>query len=102
MQLTGYKQERSSIVVRCLIVLCLALVSIAATSQVLHYHADQTADTATHCALCLVMHSAPAISHPLQLDFSLQTTAFITTSLDPARQPVANWFALFSRPPPLV
>jgi AhpD family alkylhydroperoxidase len=101
MQVTLGKQARSGIAVRWLVLLCLLLVSIAATAQVLHVHPEQAADAPTHCALCLVMHSAAAVAHSVQLDFSLQTAAFLTASLDSQRPSVVNSFALFSRPPPL-
>src|SRR5579863_10288768 len=59
MQVTFIKQPRASLAVRWMIVLCLALVAFAAGAQALHYHADQSAEAAKHCSLCLVMHSAP-------------------------------------------
>jgi len=101
MQVIWHKQARSGIAVRWLVVLCLALVSVAGTAQVLHFHADQLDGAPKHCSICLVLHSFAPLAHSVQLDFSLQATAFLSLSVDSHRPPMAASFALFCRPPPL-
>ncbi|HEY6253387.1 MAG TPA: hypothetical protein VI685_25805 [Candidatus Angelobacter sp.] len=96
-----HKQARSGRAAPWLVVLCLALVSVAATAQVLHFHVDQLAGTAKHCPICPALHSVVPLAHSVHLDFSLQTTAFLAASIVPHRQSVATSFALLSRPPPL-
>lgn len=102
MQVIGNRQARSGIAARCLIFLCLALVSVAATAQVLHFHADQLSGAPKHCPICPVLHSMTPLAHSVQLDFSLHGTAFLPATIESHRQSPADSFALFSRPPPLV
>jgi hypothetical protein len=101
MHVTSIKQPRASLAVRWMVVLCLALVAFGAGAQALHYHSDQSTDAANHCSLCLVMHSAPAVTHSAPVGFSFQTTAYLPASADVTGASSAASFALFSRPPPL-
>ena len=101
MQVIGNRQARSGIAVRCVIFLCLALVSVAATAQVLHFHPDQFSSAPKHCPICPVLHSIAPVAHSVQLDFSLHATAFLSANINPHPQSPAKSFALFSRPPPL-
>lgn len=102
MQVSSQQQARSGLPARWLVVLCLALVSVAATAQVLHFHSDELVNTPKHCSICLVLHSVVPVAHSVHLDFSLQITAFRAAGVDSDCQSAAESFALFSRPPPLV
>jgi hypothetical protein len=102
MQVTLIKQPRASSTFRWLVVLCLALVSLSATAQVVHFHADDLSGIEKHCPICSVLHSATPLTHSVQLDFSFQTTAPLHFCAGPDHHSFSASFALFSRPPPLV
>jgi len=93
---------RRSVGIRCLLFLCLALVSVSATAQVLHVHADDLAGTAKHCSICSTLHSSAPLTHALYLDFSFRTAGYLSIAADSDCQILFASFALFSRPPPLV
>lgn len=97
------QQVRASSTFRWLAVLCLALISISASAQVLHFHADdQVAGAAKHCSICLVLHATPAVAQSVLVNVSFQTTAYLQVWANPAHNSASASFALFSRPPPLV
>lgn len=102
MHVSRIQQTHRNSTFRWLVVVCLALVAITATAQAVHYHPDQVAGAASHCSLCLVMHSAVAVTHSAEISFSFQTSTYLPMSEDSQRQSASTSFALFSRPPPLV
>jgi hypothetical protein len=99
-ELTPTIRGRSSLAMRWLAVACLALVSLFAAAQVLHSHPTTLDDTSKDCPLCLVLQSCASVVHSVQIDFSLQTTYYLTVSADLDRKSVIRSFVLFSRPPP--
>jgi hypothetical protein len=100
MHLTSIKQTNKSYAVRCLVVLCVALLSLTAAAQVLHFHADDFSGIEKRCPLCSVLHSVTPLVHAVQLDFSYQTTALLQVSTTSDHGSFFGLFALFSRPPP--
>jgi hypothetical protein len=102
MQVSSLQQSRASAAVRWLVLLCLALVTITATAQAVHFHPDQAVGAANHCSICVVMHSAAVAAHQVQLDSSFQTSGYLHVSVESGHISSLASFALFSRPPPLV
>jgi hypothetical protein len=100
MHFTSIKQPNKSCAVRCLVVLCLALLSLTAAAQVLHFHADDFSGIEKRCPICSVLHSATPLAHAVQLDFSYRTTALLQPSSTDDHCSFSGSFALFSRPPP--
>jgi len=102
MHVTFIKQHGKAHAVRWLVVLCLALLSLTAAAQVLHFHADDSSGIEKHCPICSVLHSATPLAHAVQLDFAFQTTALLQFSTNPDHRSFSRQFALFSRPPPVL
>jgi hypothetical protein len=100
MHVIPIKQPGQAHAVRWLVVLCLALLSLTAAAQVLHFHADDFSGIEKHCPICSVLHSATPLPHAVQLDFAFQTTALLQFSANPDQRSFSLLFALFSRPPP--
>lgn len=102
MHVMSIKQPRKTRALRWLVVLCLALLSLTAATQVLHFHADEFSGIEKHCPICSVLHSAAPLAHAVQLDFSFQTTALLHIPTTPDQHSFAAAFALFCRPPPVL
>jgi hypothetical protein len=100
MHVTFIKQPSKAHAVRWLVVLCLALLSLTAAAQVLHFHADDLSGIEKRCPICSVLHSATPLTQAVELDFSFQTTALLQFSTSPNRRSFSGLFVLFSRPPP--
>jgi hypothetical protein len=78
--------------------LCAGLILMSGTIQAAHFHRDGKIDP--DCALCVTVHSAVHVVHPVTLHFSSDRVEAVT----PARRiqmPRAEvFFRLISRPPP--
>jgi hypothetical protein len=99
---TASRQFHLSCATRWFLFLCLGLVFLLATTQVLHSHADdQLAGTSKHCSVCLVLHATPILTQAVQIVFSFQATGYLPSWADLCTKSSLTSFALFSRPPPL-
>lgn len=100
MHVRSIKQTTKARAVRWLVIVCLALLSVTAAAQVLHFHADELTGIEKHCPICSVLHSVAPLAHAVQLDFSFQTAFLPRVSVGLNHDSFAGTFALFCRPPP--
>lgn len=83
----------------CLLVgLCAALILMSGTIQAAHFHRDGKIDP--DCALCVTVHSAVHVVHPVTLHFSSDRVETIVPARRIAMPRAAVFFRLISRPPP--
>lgn len=76
---------------------CLILLALISVVQVTHLH--QNASEASHCALCIVMHSAAPIAVAATVVVLVQMG--VSKPLQKVQIPVLPWQARYStRPPP--
>jgi hypothetical protein len=84
------------------VLVCLLLVGIAIVAQSFHFHPNDLANGAKHCAICHVAHAPVQVVSVVHVSLGLGTTVFFSFSSDPDPKLVLASFSLFSRPPPLV
>jgi hypothetical protein len=94
-------QQARSVDIRWLVFVCMALVFVSSSAQVMHLHADVLAGRAKHCPICPVLHSLTPLSHAVHIDISFQAIAHLPVCEDSNHSTSFHLFALFSRPPPL-
>jgi hypothetical protein len=83
----------------CLLVgLCTALILLSGTIQKAHFHRDGKIDP--DCALCVTVHSAVHVVHPVTLQFSSRRVETIMPARRIEMPRAAVFIQLISRPPP--
>ncbi len=78
--------------------LCAALILLSGTIQVAHFHRDGKIDP--DCALCVTVHSAVHVVHPVTVNFSSHRVETIVLARRIQMPRAAVLFRLISRPPP--
>lgn len=82
-----------------LALLCVVLVMLAGTAQVLHMHADGT-DTHANCSLCAAAHVGVQVTSAPVPSATLEVSARQEVRDTPRPANRVSAFALFTRPPP--
>lgn len=84
----------------CLLVgLCAALILLSGTVQAAHFHPNGKIDP--DCALCVTVHSAAHVVHPVTLHFSSDRVETIVPARQIKMPRAAVFIRLNSRPPPV-
>lgn len=78
--------------------ICAALIVLSGTIQVAHFHRDGKIDP--NCSLCVTVHSAVHIVHPVTLQFSSHRVETVVLARRIHMPRAAVFFHLISRPPP--
>jgi hypothetical protein len=78
--------------------LCAALILLSGTIQAAHFHRDGKIDP--DCALCVTVHSAVHVVHPVALHFSSDRVESVVLARRIQMPRAAVFFRLISRPPP--
>lgn len=81
-----------------LVGLCAALILMCGTIQAAHFHRDGKIDP--DCALCVTVHSAVHVVHPVALHFSSRRVETVVLARSIQMPRAAVFFRLISRPPP--
>jgi hypothetical protein len=79
--------------------LCAALILLSGTIQAAHFHRDGKIDP--DCSLCVTVHSAVHVVHPVTLQFSSHRVETIVPARRVAMPRTAVFFRLVIRPPPV-
>jgi hypothetical protein len=82
-----------------LALLCVLLVAVAGTVQVVHTHTDGT-DTHADCSLCAAAHVTVHLAHTPAPAPTVRVIAVLETHPASAVSSALSTFALFTRPPP--
>jgi hypothetical protein len=94
------RAQRKSIGWRLLVALfCVALVVLAGTLSVAHWHEDGSISHAD-CGLCATAHVTVQLAAALPAGPAIQVAARVEAALPEARPRNLSHFDLFTRPPP--
>jgi hypothetical protein len=79
--------------------LCATLILMSGTIQAAHFHRDGKIDP--DCALCVTVHSAAHVVHPVTVHFSSARVETVVPARRITMPRAAVFFRLISRPPPM-